>query len=104
MEMNPPAPPSDDKILTPADLKPHEAFIDSEGTLLVPLSGDHWELIVDINGQITLACRIDPMDGSEHQRWLLTIGQVLEELESQEDLVEGINFLRSQGRSLNGPN
>ena len=94
MEMNTPEVDPFSKI---ADGQP---YVDPTGTLYIPLTGDRWELIVDENGTISIGCTIQPFGDRPAQRWIATIGEVHEEIEDHESLVEGINFIRSQGQSI----
>lgn len=78
--------------------------VDCLGTLLVPLKSGEWELIVNAQGEILLANLAPDLRTGELQRYLLKIGDVGDEFDDQQDMIEGINMIRSQGQSSANPN
>lgn len=79
-------------------------LVDEMGTLLVPLKSGEWELLIDPAGEILLANVASDLKTGLLQRYILKLGEIGDEFNSTQEIIEGINMIRSQGQSEANPN
>lgn len=67
--------------------------------LILPLSSGEWELLVNPEGQIFLSCKPQGLKDGHNERYLMPLGDISEDIDGPDDLIAGINLIRSQGLS-----
>lgn len=98
MEMNPPFPEKGQPF-------PTKPYTDAHDTLMIPLTGDRWELICTMDGKVHIACVMEPVEPNEPiSRWIMTLGKLSKHIEAHEDMIEGFNYIKSRGQSTSDPN
>lgn len=83
-----------------SELKPWIPSMGPDGTVYIPLSSGEWDIILEPDGSLMLACKVPNQDGS-FRPYVMYLADCEHD---PKELLEGINMLRNQALSCSGPN